>query len=286
MLPLTVILFLLIQVSNFFEMIGVYLLLHNPETYHRFHPSICWFSYGDAICCLDDEKGYLTSIAASVVRNELTDLSNKCLFALIQIYLAGAGMLKELIRQNRSYRRFYQEHYISGNLLYDLVDNARISSSAANLQPLRYIIVNEHKINEKIFATLRWAGYLQDWEGPPEGEKPAAYIIMLGDREYPKFHQFDGGIAAQSILLGATEKGLGGCIFASVDRERLQKELQIPSALEIIVVIALGKPQEKVILEEVDAEGEIKYWRDKEQIHHVPKRKMSDIIIKEYLRNR
>ena len=193
-------------------------------------------------------------------------------------------MLQELIRKNRSYRRFYQEHIISGDVLNDLVDKARISSSAANLQPLRYIIVNDQETNELIFSTLRWAGYLPDWKGPSEGEKPSAYIVMLGDREFPKFQQFDGGIAAQSILLGATELGLGGCIFASVDRERLQNDLEIPPALEIIVVIALGKPKEMVVLEEVNSAGDIKYWRDEKQLHHVPKRQLNEIIIKRYMR--
>ena len=193
-------------------------------------------------------------------------------------------MLQELIRKNRSYRRFYQEHIISGDVLNDLVDKARISSSAANLQPLRYIISNAQETNELIFSTLRWAGYLPDWKGPSEGEKPSAYIVMLGDREFPKFQQFDGGIAAQSILLGATELGLGGCIFASVDRERLQNDLEIPPALEIIVVIALGKPKEMVVLEEVNSAGDIKYWRDEKQLHHVPKRQLNEIIIKRYMR--
>lgn len=193
-------------------------------------------------------------------------------------------MLQELIRKNRSYRRFYQEHIISGDVLNDLVDKARISSSAANLQSLRYIIVNDQETNELIFSTLRWAGYLPDWKGPSEGEKPSAYIVMLGDREFPKFQQFDGGIAAQSILLGATELGLGGCIFASVDRERLQNDLEIPPALEIIVVIALGKPKEMVVLEEVNSAGDIKYWRDEKQLHHVPKRQLNEIIIKRYMR--
>ncbi|MBW6515243.1 MAG: nitroreductase family protein [Candidatus Cloacimonetes bacterium] len=188
-------------------------------------------------------------------------------------------MFKDLVIANRSYRRFYQDYNISADLLIELIDNARLSASAANLQPLRYIIVSEKEANERIFSCLRWAGYLPDWEGPEEGEKPSAYIVMLGDKEFPKFHHFDGGIAAQTILLGAVDKGLGGCIFASVDKERLQQEINIPSNMEIIVVIALGKPKEHIIIETAETSGNIKYWRDKDQIHHVPKRKLADILI-------
>jgi len=191
-------------------------------------------------------------------------------------------MLQDLVIKNRSYRRFFQEECLDLDIIKKLVNYGRLASSAANLQPLRYVIVNNPETNEKVFTTLRWAGYLKNWDGPLEGEKPSAYLIMLGDREYPKFHQFDGGLAAQSILLGAVEEGLGGCIFASCDREKLQDDLQIPTAYEIIVVIALGKPKERVVIDEIRAGEKIEYWRDENEIHHVPKRKLDDVIIKIY----
>ncbi len=188
-------------------------------------------------------------------------------------------IVEQLIRQNRSYRRFYQDYYIAtGNLKY-FVNLARLSPSAQNLQPLKYYISNEKEPNEKIFKCLKWAGYLTDWEGPEDGEKPAAYILILGDTTIGTNFRCDHGIAAQSILLGAVEKGFGGCIIASVDKEKLRKELSIPDNLEILLAIALGKPKETVLLEEIDQEGNIKYWRDEKKIHHVPKRKLEDIII-------
>ncbi len=189
-------------------------------------------------------------------------------------------MIKDLIRNNRTYRRFYQEAEIDRGVLEELIDLARLSSCGANLQSLKYVISNKPENNNLIFQHLKWAGYLTDWPGPQEGERPSAYIIVLGDKDISKNFFWDHGIACQSILLGACEKGLGGCMFGSVDRDGLKSKLGIPERYEVLLVIALGKPKEKVVLEELDETGSIKYWRDDKGVHHVPKRKLEDIIFK------
>lgn len=188
-------------------------------------------------------------------------------------------MLKDLIRKNRSYRRFYQDDKVEMETLRDLVDMARLSPSAGNLQPLKFMLFCDAETNAHIFPHLNWAGYLKDWNGPEEGERPAAYVIVLGDTEIKKEVRWDHGIAAQSIMLGATEKGLGGCILASIKREGLREALSIPERYDILLVLALGKPKEEVVIDEIAVGGDIKYWRDTEQVHHVPKRSLADIII-------
>lgn len=188
-------------------------------------------------------------------------------------------LLKELIQANRSYRRFHQDMSVSQQTLREFVELARFSPSAGNKQPLRYILSCEPEKNSLIFPHLRWAAYLKDWLGPAEGERPTAYIIILGDTRISPTINCDHGIAAQSILLGAVEKGLGGCIIASIEKDELRKALHIPAYLDILLVIALGKPKEKVQLEEVKENGNIKYWRDEKGVHHVPKRKLEDLII-------
>lgn len=188
-------------------------------------------------------------------------------------------MIRDLIQKNRSYRRFYQDFAIGLDILRELVDLARLSASAANMQPLRYILSCDPQKNALIFPHLEWAGYLKDWPGPSEGEKPSAYIIILGDTEISRPIGCDHGIAAQSILLGATEKGLGGCMIASIEREKLREALKIPSRYEIILVLALGKPKETVVIETVGPDGNIKYWRDSEGKHHVPKLSLDNIIV-------
>jgi nitroreductase len=124
-----------------------------------------------------------------------------------------------------------------------------------------------------------WAGYLTDWSGPAEGEKPSAYMVILGDKNIAESFSCDHGIAAQSIMLGAVEKGLGGCIIASINKKELTRVLNIPSHYEILLVLALGKPSETVVIENVESDGDIKYWRDSDDIHHVPKRLLDDLII-------
>lgn len=185
-----------------------------------------------------------------------------------------------MVLKNRSYRRFYQEVTIARETLRELVDLARLSASAGNLQPLKYILSCDPQKNALIFSHLAWAAYLKDWAGPAEGERPSAYIVVLGDKEINQsFVGYDSGIAIQSILMGATEKGLGGCIIGSVQREELRKVLGIPLRYEILLVVALGRPREKVTIETVGPDGDIKYWRDAEDVHHVPKRHLDDIVM-------
>ena len=188
-------------------------------------------------------------------------------------------MIKHLVMNNRSRRRFYQEHEVTLDVLRELVDLARLSASAANIQPLKYMLSCDPNKNGLIFPCIRWAGYLEDWPGPPEGERPSGYIVLLGDTEITRTFACDHGIAAQSILLGATEKGLGGCIVGNVDRERLRSVLGIPPRHEILLVLALGKPKETVVVETVGNNGDVRYWRDREGIHHVPKRRLDDVVI-------
>jgi nitroreductase len=191
-------------------------------------------------------------------------------------------MLAELTRQNRSCRRFDQGYRINEDLLRQLVDLARLSGSAQNLQPLKYILSCTPPTNDLIFSCLGWAGYLADWKGPAEGERPSAYVVVLGDTEISKQADCDLGIAAQSLLLGAREMGLGGCMIASINREKLARILGIESRLKTLLVIALGKPAEAVAIDPVGADGDIRYWRDDDGVHHVPKRALKDIIVAVY----
>ncbi len=189
-------------------------------------------------------------------------------------------MLTELIKKCRSYRRFYQDVRLRENDLLEMVENARLSASARNFQSLKYYLSTTNEINELIFSNLAWAGYLKYWKGPEEGERPSAYIIMLNDTDITNNYFCDHGIASQNILLTAVEKGFGGCIIASLNREKLRDDLAIPIRYEIIHVIALGKPKEIVVIDTVGSLGDIRYWRDSDQVHHVPKRNIEDIVLR------
>jgi nitroreductase len=187
--------------------------------------------------------------------------------------------LKELIIKTRSYRRFDESYQIDVKTLESLIDLARLSASGANRQPLKYAYFNTPGDCGKVFPFLAWAGYLTDWPGPDKGERPTAYIIILGDKKVSEIFGVDHGIAAQSIMLGATEAGLGGCIIGSIKREEMSNEFSIPDNLEILLILAMGKPVEKVVIEDIK-NADVKYWRDDNKNHHVPKRSLKDLIIK------
>ena len=188
-------------------------------------------------------------------------------------------MIKDIILKNRSYRKFDEKVPVARQTLLELIELARLSASGGNLQPLKYFLSYEKEKNDMIFPFLAWAGYLHDWPGPKDGERPSAYILILGDTQISKNFGCDHGIAAQSILLGAVEKGLGGCMIGSVDREKLRKRLNIKNEFEILLAIALGKPTENIKIDTVKQARDIKYWRDNKDIHHVPKRSLEDIIV-------
>ena len=185
---------------------------------------------------------------------------------------------RELILKNRSFRRFHQDVSIDETTLKELVDLGRLSASGGNQQSLKYLISATPERNALIFPHLAWAGYLKGWGGPVEGERPAAYILILGDTAIIKSSGVDHGIAAQSILLGAAERGLGGCMIGSIQREPLRQALKLAERYEILLVLALGKPEETVVLETVK-EDDIRYWRDEHGVHHVPKRSLKDVLL-------
>lgn len=191
-------------------------------------------------------------------------------------------MIRDLVIKNRSYRRFDESIQIPTEQLLSWLELARFSGSASNKQPLKYIISNEPETNEKIFECLAWAGFLKDWNGPQEGERPVAYVVILRDRRLTNNAGIDPGIAAQSILLGAVEDGFGGCMLGAINRPKLDTNLGILDNFETMLVIALGKPNEKVILEDTASDGDTKYFRDEADNHHVPKRTMDELIHKQY----
>ncbi|MEI7788080.1 MAG: nitroreductase family protein [Chlorobiaceae bacterium] len=187
---------------------------------------------------------------------------------------------RDLVTKCRSYRRFDNRVPVTEETLRDLVELACYIPSAKNLQPLKYIPVTEPATVNALFPSLSWAGYLADWSGPAERERPAAYIVILGDQSISTEFGCDSGIAAQTLLLGATASGLGGCIVASLDRKTIRDLLKIPDVYAILMVIALGKPVETVVIDQMADHDSVRYFRDVYGIHHVPKRMLDDVLLK------
>lgn len=186
---------------------------------------------------------------------------------------------KELVAANRSRRIFDQSRPVSEDELIDLVDTARLIPSGMNKQPLKYVVSTDARQCADIFPLLGWAGYLKDWKGPEEGERPTGYITVLLDTRIADNPHCDHGIAAQTIMLGAVEKGVGGCIIATVNRKKLAQVIGLEEHLEILLVLALGKPAEEVRVEALPSDGKIEYWRTSDGVHHVPKRSLEECVV-------
>jgi nitroreductase len=188
-------------------------------------------------------------------------------------------MLKDLVQSNRSYRRFDHSTPVSMHTLEELVGLARLCPSAANKQPLRFILSTAPSDNEAIFACLKWAAYLTDWDGPAPAERPSAYIVMINTAKEWEFAKFDLGIMAQTMLLGAVEKGLGGCMIGALDREKLRAHFSLQAEMDVSLVLALGKPVEDVRIVDVPESGSIRYYRDGAGVHYVPKRSLVELTL-------
>jgi nitroreductase len=186
-------------------------------------------------------------------------------------------MVKKLIEQNRSCRRYDPSRALSKEEFRELVELARLSPCAANRQTLRYALADGQRA-DIVFDSIMWAGYLEDG-APKEGERPASYILLLHDKNLGAADLVSVGIAIQSMLLGAVEMGYKGCIFGSIDRKRLKTALGLAENLEIVNVIAIGKPAENIVIEDIRLGDSIKYYRTADRTHHVPKIVTSDLIV-------
>jgi nitroreductase len=193
-------------------------------------------------------------------------------------------MLKDLLIRNRSYRRFAEDVRISASKLMEWVDNTRCCGSGRNLQSLKYLIIHDSETCSQLFPAFSWAGYLKDWGGPKEGERPAAYILVYHDKTISENHYFDEGIAVQSILLSAVEDGFGGCIIVSAKKSAVQEIVKQGDHLQLLCVIALGKPVEKVEIVPMQ-NNDYQYYRDENQVHYVPKRPLAELLLSTEIKN-
>jgi nitroreductase len=187
---------------------------------------------------------------------------------------------KKIVEKNRSYRRFDQKRRLDKSELLELVSLAGKTPSAGNRQLLRYVMSCSPEMNSRIFETLGWAASLPDWPGPEEGERPAGYIVIVTRKDSWDWVRIDLGIAAQTILLGAVAHGLGGCMLGNLRKEQLKEILGLEEDMVVQLVIALGKPVEEVVLEEAGRDESLTYYRTADRVHHVPKLKIDDLVLK------
>jgi len=188
---------------------------------------------------------------------------------------------KDLVLKNRSYRGYDNSVKQSREFLMELIDHARLMPAARNAQPLKYFIAYDDEVVKKIQEHTRWAGSLSDLDLPFKGEEPSSFIVILHDTDIiPTVAQFqhDVGIAAATITLAATEAGLGCCMIGAYSAKGVKEAIKTPQNLVPVLVIALGEPIEKIVLTETNTQ-EVTYYRDEDNTHYVPKRKLEDIVV-------
>lgn len=191
-------------------------------------------------------------------------------------------MIEKIVAESRSYRSFDESRKISKEELVELINIARLCPSAMNRQPIKYKLVYSREEVEEFLAITKWGGMLPDLTLPPDGKHPQAFIIVCCDSDLCEnidSARFDAGIVSQTIMLSACEKGLGGCILAAFDKTRANQILSIDKRYTPIVALALGKPDENVIICNTSSNGSIAYFRDVSGTHFVPKRSSEELIL-------
>ena len=190
-------------------------------------------------------------------------------------------MLKDLLLSSRSYRSFDESVKISPEQLADWVDHTRYAPSSINLQMLKFCAVTDAALCTRLLGGTRWAGKIKDMKLPPDGHAPVAYIVICADKSVvPTAENFDKdvGICAQTIMLAAAEAGFGGCMIGSFSPDMVRETLKISDNLVPKLVLALGKPDERVELVDEAPDGSVTYYREN-GIHYVQKRKLENILI-------
>ena len=191
-------------------------------------------------------------------------------------------MIRDLVVKSRSYRVFDENFKLEKEDLVDLIELSRFSPCGKNGQYLRFIPIYKEEILNKVYPYLAWAAYLKDWSGPKEGERPTGIILIVSEEGTltDPILACDVGIVSQTIMLGAVEKNLGGCMIRALNRKKIAEVLNLSDDYIIHIALAIGKPAQEVIIEDINEGEDIKYWMDEDKTHHVPKIVLEDLIIK------
>ena len=183
----------------------------------------------------------------------------------------------ETIISRRTIRKFKQEK-IDPEILKKIVNAGRLAPSAANLQPLEYLIIDDEELKKKVFPNLAWAGYIKPEGDPGEDERPAAYIIILADKKINPAPERDIGASVENMNLASQEEGIGCCWIGAFKAKEINNIINVPTNISVELILAMGYPLEKPVPEDIEKESSIKYYKDESGTLHVPKRKLKDIL--------
>ena len=186
--------------------------------------------------------------------------------------------LMELLKTRRTYRRFEQKE-ISQEIIDDILTAARLASSAANRQPLSYIVVKDAKKAAQVFEQTRWAGYLPPEIGQPKaGEEPVLFIGVVQNLNINRDCDTDAGLAISNMTLAAWNHGVGSCIIGACNKEKLSELFGLTEEQKLHTVVAFGYPAHTSSIVDAEKDGDIKYYVDEQRDYFVPKRKLEDVV--------
>ena len=183
----------------------------------------------------------------------------------------------EMIISRRTIRKFKQEK-IDHEMLKKIVNAGRLAPSAANLQPLEYLIIDDEELKKKVFPNLAWAGYIKPEGDPGEDERPVAYIIILADKKINPAPERDIGASVENMNLISQEEGIGCCWIGAFKAKEINNIIGVPANLSAELILAMGYPLEKPVSEDIEKGSSIKYYKDDSGTLHVPKRRLKDIL--------
>jgi len=182
----------------------------------------------------------------------------------------------DLIRSRRSIRQFRPEP-VGRDVLTKVVDAGRLAPSAANLQPLEFVAVDDAALVKEVFGCLKWASAIAPRGNPRPGHEPQAYIaVLVNVRIREKMYEYDVGAAMENMILAALEEGVAACWLISVDKPKVVDVLGIPDSYKLDSILALGFPAQVSKVEEFA--DSTKYWQDEDYTFHVPKRKLGSVL--------
>ncbi|MCX6563666.1 MAG: nitroreductase family protein [Candidatus Aminicenantes bacterium] len=184
--------------------------------------------------------------------------------------------LYDLIVSRRSIRQFGSKP-VGRDILTKIVNAGRLAPSAANLQPLEFVVIDEEALKKEIFACLKWASAIAPRGNPRPGHEPQAYVaVLVNSRIRDKMYEYDVGAAIENMSLAALEEGIAGCWLISIDKPKTIELLNIPDSHKLDSILALGYPGQ--VSKAEDFVDSTKYWQDEDFTFHVPKRKLENVL--------
>ena len=186
--------------------------------------------------------------------------------------------LMDLLRTRRTYRRFQQKE-ISQEILEEILTAARLASSAANKQPLSYIVIREPEKVAEVFAHTRWAGALPPEVGQPkEGERPVLFIAVIENQNINSYCDTDAGLAISNMTLAAWNRGVGSCMIGACNKPALSEMFGLTEKQVLHTVVAFGYPSHMSHIVDMEDPEQFKYYLDEKKDYVVPKRKLEDVV--------